>query len=80
MNDIIEIINQEIINRSNKFEEETKGTKAEYNLYKQHVRYVYKYAIMIAEEKKADLEIVKLSALLHDIAMTNSSLDRGTAN
>lgn len=71
---------QEIINRSNKFEEETKGTKDEYNLYKEHIQYVYKYASMIAEEKNCDLEIVELSALLHDISMTDSSLDRSKHN
>jgi uncharacterized protein len=77
---IVELMKQEIINRSNKFEEETKGTKDEYNLYREHVQYVYKYATMIAEEKNADLEIVELSALLHDIAMTDSNLDRTKHN
>ena len=77
---IVELMEQEIINRSNKFEEETKGTKDEYNLFREHVQYVYKYATMIAKEKDVDLEIVKLSALLHDIAMTDSSLDRSKHN
>ena len=77
---IVELMKQEIINRSNKFEEETKGTKDEYNLYREHVQYVYKYATMIAKEKDADLEIVELSALLHDIAMTDSKLDRSKHN
>ena len=77
---IVELMRQEIINRSNKFEEETKGTKDEYNLYKEHIQYVYKYASMIAEEKNCDLEIVELSALLHDISMTDSSLDRSKHN
>lgn len=80
MNNIIELMKEEIINRSNKFEEQTKGTKDEYNLYKEHVQYVYKYAAMIAQQKKADLEIVELSALLHDIAMTNPNLDRSKHN
>lgn len=35
--DIIEIIKKEIINRSNIFEQETKGTKDEYNLYEEQV-------------------------------------------
>ena len=33
MNNIVELMKEEIINRSNKFERETKGTKDEYNLY-----------------------------------------------
>lgn len=77
---IVELMKQEIINRSNKFEEETKGTKDEYNLYREHIQYVYKYATMIAKEKGADLEIVELSALLHDISMTDSKLDRSKHN
>ena len=79
-NNIIDVMKQEIINRSNKFEEETKGTKNEYNLYRDHVQYVYKYATMIAKEKNADLEIVALSALLHDIAMTDPKVDRSKHN
>ena len=77
---IVELMKKEIINRSNKFEQVTKGTKDEYNLYKEHVLYVYKYATMIAKDKKADLEIVELSALLHDISMTEPSLDRDKHN
>lgn len=77
---IVELMKQEIINRSNKFEKMTKGTKEEYNLYREHVQHMYKYAVMIAKEKNADLEIVELSALLHDIAMTDPSLDRSKHN
>lgn len=80
MNNLIEVMRAEIINRSNKFEEETRGTKDQYNLYREHVQYVYKYATMIAKEKNADLEVVELSSLLHDIAMTDSSLDRSRHN
>ena len=51
------LMKQEIIARSNKFEEETRGTKDQYNHYREHVQYVYKYAVMIAKEKNVDLEI-----------------------
>lgn len=76
MNNIIDEIKKEIINRSNEFEEKTKGTKEEYNLYEKHVKYVYKYATLLAKDEEVDLEVVQLSALLHDIAMTDPSLDR----
>lgn len=79
-NNIVDFVRKEIINRSNKFEVETKGTKDEYNLYREHVQFVYKYAVMIAKEKNVDLEIVELSALLHDISMTDSNLDRSKHN
>lgn len=77
---IIEQIKKIIIERSNKFQEETKGTPDEYNLWIEHVQYVYKYAIMIAENKNVDKEVVELSALLHDIAMTDRNLERSKHN
>ncbi|MCR5835663.1 MAG: hypothetical protein K6G88_04080 [Lachnospiraceae bacterium] len=36
-NNIIEKMRREIVSRSNLFEEQTKGTKDEYNLYREHV-------------------------------------------
>lgn len=80
MLDIVELIKQEVINRSNSFEQSTKNTKDEYNLYKEHIQYVYKYATLIIEELDVDIEVVKLSALLHDISMTDSSFDREKHN
>lgn len=80
MLDIVELIKQEVINRSNSFEQSTKNTKDEYNLYKEHIQYVYKYVTLIIEELDVDIEVVKLSALLHDISMTDSSFDREKHN
>lgn len=77
---IIEQVKKIIIDRSNKFQEETKGTKDEYNLWLEHVQYVYKYAVMIANNKNVDQEVVELSALLHDIAMTDRNLERSKHN
>jgi hypothetical protein len=34
MSDIVSRIKQEIINRSNSFEDQNKGTKDEYNIYR----------------------------------------------
>ena len=77
---IVEIIRQEIINRSNKFERETKGTKDEYNIYREHIKYVYDYVLMLSKNEDVDLEVLKLSALLHDISMTDINLDRSIHN
>lgn len=77
---IVEIIRQEIINRSNKFERETKGTKDEYNIYKEHIKYVCDYVVMLSKNEDVDLEVLKLSALLHDISMTDRNLDRSIHN
>lgn len=80
MSDIVGKMQQEIIRRSNEFEEETKRTKDEYNIYKEHIRYVYKYVIILSENKNVDREVLELSALLHDIAMTDKNLDRTRHN
>lgn len=53
---------QEIIKRSNKFERETKGTKDEFNIYKEHIKYVYEYVVLLSENEGVNLDILKLSA------------------
>ena len=80
MQEIISKIKDEVIKRSNEFESITKGTKDEYNLYKEHIQYVYKYALMLIKDKDIDKDVVELSALLHDIAMTNPKLERSRHN
>ena len=80
MSDIVSKMQQEIMRRSNEFEEETKGTKDEYNIYKEHIQHVYKYVIILSENKNVDREVLELSALLHDIAMTDKNLDRAKHN
>ena len=54
MNDIVSKIQLEIINRSNAFEEQTKGTKDEFNIYREHIQYVYKYVKLLSENKNVD--------------------------
>ena len=80
MSDIVRKMQQEIINRSNSFEEQTKGTKDEYNIYREHIQYVYKYVCLLSKDKDVDHEVLELSALLHDVAMTDKSLDRSKHN
>ena len=80
MSEIVNKMQQEIINRSNNFEEQTKGTKDEYNIYREHIQYVYKYVCLLSSDKDLDHEVLELSALLHDIAMTDKSLDRSKHN
>ena len=58
----------------------TRGTKEEYNLFREHVLYVYQYVLMLSEGSGADREVLELSALLHDISMTDGSLDRSRHN
>lgn len=80
MSQIVEKMRQEIMDRSARFEEHTKGTKDEYNIYREHVQYVYKYVVMLSEGKNVDGEVLELAALLHDISMTDWTLDRSRHN
>ena len=80
MSEIVDKMKQEIIKRSNSFEEKTKGTKDEYNIYNEHIQYVYKYVCLLSKDKDVDHEVLELSALLHDISMTDSTLDRSRHN
>lgn len=80
MSDIVDKMLQEVIKRSDEFEKQTKGTKEEYNIYREHIRYVYKYVLLLSNNKSVDREVVALSALLHDISMTDRTLDRSRHN
>ena len=42
MSEVVNKMQQEIIKRSNNFESQTKGTKDEYNIYREHIQYVYR--------------------------------------
>lgn len=80
MSQIVEKMRREIMERSDRFEEQTKGTKDEYNIYREHIQYVYKYVVLLSKDKNVDKEVLKLSALLHDISMTDITLDRSRHN
>lgn len=47
-----------------------------YDFWNEHIKYVYKESIKLAKEYNADIEIVSLGALLHDIALINKVGDR----
>ena len=80
MSQIVEKMRQQIMDRSARFEEQTKGTKDEYNIYREHIQYVYKYVVMLSKDKNVDREVLELAALLHDISMTDMALDRSRHN
>jgi len=42
-----------------------------YDFWNEHVKYVYEESISLANKYAADIEIVSLGALLHDIALIN---------
>ena len=64
MSEIVENIKEELIKRCNIYNE-----KYNYDFWNDHIKYVVKNAIELAKKYGADIEIVELGALLHDIAM-----------
>lgn len=61
---ITEQIKEELLKRTNSVKEEDK-----YDFWEDHIKYVVKNALELADVYNADKEIVELGALLHDIAM-----------
>ena len=62
----VELITKEILLLNEKYVETSIDN---YNFWEQHVKYVVKEAKELAEKYGADLEIVELGALLHDVAL-----------
>ena len=57
----------EIIEQTIRFvKEQLKNAEGGHDWF--HIERVYKNALLIAKEEKCDIEVVKLAALLHDIA------------
>lgn len=64
MKTIVEEIQEELCNRCEEFRK-----KDGYDFWNYHIKFVVQHAVELAEKYKADVEITKLGALLHDIAM-----------
>lgn len=64
MSEIVKSIKEELIKRCNIYNE-----KYNYDFWNDHIKYVVKNAIELAKKYEADIEIVELGALLHDIAI-----------
>ena len=63
MSEVVESIREELIRRC-----KTYNQKYNYDIWNEHIKYVVKNAVELAEKYGADVEIVELGALLHDIA------------
>ena len=64
MSEIVESIKAELLKRCEAYKE-----KHGYDFWNDHIKYVVKNSIELAKKYGADVEIVELGALLHDIAM-----------
>lgn len=75
MSEITKIIKNELIQRCELHKEKTG-----YDFWNDHIKYVVKNSIELAEKYDADKEIVELGALLHDIAMPSEYGEREQHN
>ena len=64
MSEVTEKIKEELLKRCNIYKE-----KYGYDFWNDHIKYVVKNSVELAKKYGADIEIVELGALLHDIAM-----------
>lgn len=73
MDKLIEQIKEYVINKSNEYKD---NSNDHYDFWNEHIKYVYDESILLAKKYKADINIVKLGALLHDIALIEKVGDR----
>ncbi len=71
--DIEKIILEEVKTDCNKYKESSEDS---YDYFEMHIKYVYREAKRLALKYNADMEIVSLGALLHDIALILKVGDR----
>ena len=73
MNELIEKVKEYVINKSNEYKD---SSLDHYDFWNEHIKYVYNEAINLANKYNADIDTVKLGALLHDIALIEKVGDR----
>lgn len=71
--DIIELVKSYVLEMSEQYR---LSSSDHYDFWNQHIKYVYKESINLAKKYNADIEIVSLGSLLHDIALINKIGDR----
>ncbi len=73
MEKLIENIEEYVMRKCNEYKN---SSDDHYDFWNEHIKYVYYEAIKLAEKYGADINIVKLGALLHDIALVEKVGDR----
>ena len=71
--DMIESVKEYVMNQIKKYKD---NSPDHYDYWEEHIKYVYEESTCLAKKYNADLEIVSLGALLHDIALINQVGDR----
>lgn len=72
---------EELVNKvkeyvMSKCDDYKKNSDDQYDFWNEHIKYVYLEAVSLAKKYNADVEIVSLGALLHDIALIEQVGDR----
>ena len=70
---MIEKVKEYVLQRIEEYKETSDD---HYDFWEEHIKYVYDESRKLAEKNNADLEIVSLGALLHDIALINKVGER----
>lgn len=73
MEELINDIKKYVICKSNEYKN---SSYDHYDFWNEHIKYVYYEVIKLAEKYNADINIVKLGALLHDIALVEKVGDK----
>ena len=71
--DIVEFVKEYVIKKSDEYKADASD---HYDFWNEHIKYVLEESVKLANEYGADIEIVSLGALLHDIALINKVSDR----
>ncbi len=71
--DIIELVEKYVKER---IEDYKNNSEDHFDYWNEHIKYVYEESVQLAKEYNADIEIVSLGALLHDIALINKVGER----
>ncbi len=67
---VIEFIKEKLMLENRKYADKAAD---HFDFWEQHIKLVVKEALILADEYKADKEIVELGALLHDIALVSET-------
>ena len=73
MNSMVGPIRQYVMDRSEAYR---KASDDHYDFWNEHIRFVYEEAVSLAQRYHADVTVVALGALLHDIALIEKAGER----
>ncbi len=68
MNEMITKVTDEVLRRSQRYIDEI----GDFDFWDEHIKFVVHYAKQLAQKYGADVEVVELGALLHDIALVSN--------